>query len=172
MIIIRYPFDDSIPLYGRVLSFLQYAPHGQKKFNKEVYVHVQWLEPFMPLFNARHQLGTDSGKKYQSLVPKEFAKSIETVMKRLPLHVLQPHYALDEKEWDATDIILASTIVRKVFMHPIPNFDLPEQGGRIFFLNCILSFPCPIYAHLILNDPYVVEVRKAYLLRKQQNKPF
>ena len=90
----------------------------------------------------------------------------------MPLHVLQPHYVLDEKEWDATDIILASSIVRKVFMHPIPNFDLPEQGGRIFFLNCILSFPCPIYAHLILNDPYVVEVRKAYLLRKQQNKPF
>ena len=169
-----YPFDGtSLPKYGRVLSILQFAPQGQKFSNElPVYLHVQWFQDFKKLYDSRKQPGTIDGGKYSSLVPKEFQRSVHNVMNRLPLDVLQPFYAGAENEWDSTDVILASTIVRKVFMHPIPNFDLPNEGGRIFFLNSIVSFPCPVYAHLMLNDPYVKSIQKAYVERKIANTPY
>ena len=80
-----------------------------------------------------------------------------SLLSDIPRQVLQPFFLEDEAKWSGTDVILAEQVIQTVMMHTIPNFSLPNKVG-LYFLNTVASFPSPIYADLILNDPYIKNI--------------
>jgi hypothetical protein len=163
-------FDDDEPVYGQVLSILQVvpdvgtpkeeAPYGCKLATAPFFLHLQWFEALNPLIDSPNN--SQDRHTFNMLFPRDSRPYYTSEFNNMPRNVIEPFLLLrDVSKWRNSDVVCAEDMKRVVYMHTLPNFDMPPPpkdhaiAGRLFFLNTVVSLPWEVYTKRIMEDPYV-----------------
>lgn len=116
-------------------------------------LQIQWFKS-VP-WNAPS--GSLDRSAYKRLVPEDsIRRHLFKAFSNMPTNILRPLRLLDATTWIGSDYIFAESVLRPVFVSPLPNLSLPHEP--LFFTNLVLSLPCNQFSVAILNDPYVKSI--------------